>query len=155
MLFWSIGCINCKNFGNNLLHLRIIRRLCAAVCLPLRSLILVTKKYQLIGIYRYCCIAVILYCLPRGQAKVNVLITMENLTLGDKKDFLKGNAVYSNKPHLRCYKCSTVYHYRIKRGWFLKYVLFFLPIKIYFCGRCVKNRYLLLTDKGEARYKPV
>lgn len=60
-----------------------------------------------------------------------------------------------SKPSLRCYRCHSVYHYRIRRGWFLKYVLFFLPIKIYFCGHCVATRYRLLTNKGETRYKLV
>ena len=59
------------------------------------------------------------------------------------------------KPALKCYKCAGPYHYRIKRSWFLKYIFFFLPIKIYFCGRCVKNRYILLTNKEETKYRPV
>jgi hypothetical protein len=78
---------------------------------------------------------------------------MENFTVPKRKG--TSHQAYAARPHLRCYKCSTVYHYRIKRNWFLKHVLFFLPIKIYFCGHCVKNRYILLTDKGETKYRPV
>jgi hypothetical protein len=79
---------------------------------------------------------------------------MENLTVNKKPTKLNGGYAM-NKPSLRCHKCSTVFHYRIRRGWFLKYVLFFLPIKIYFCGHCVKNRYILLSDKNETKYNPV
>jgi len=61
----------------------------------------------------------------------------------------------SAKPALRCYRCSTAYHYKVRRGWFIKNVLFFVPIKIYFCPRCVKNRYVIITTKAEGRYKPV
>ncbi|HZY36345.1 MAG TPA: hypothetical protein VFE53_06830 [Mucilaginibacter sp.] len=79
---------------------------------------------------------------------------MENITL--KNDPAMYNAADAfDKPVLRCHKCSSTFHYRIPRGWFLKYVLFFLPIKVYFCGRCVKFRYILLTDKSEAKYQPV
>lgn len=80
---------------------------------------------------------------------------MENLTFVEKKIVMKKSGVYADKPYLRCSKCATMYHYRVKRGWFLKYVLFFLPVKIYFCARCVKKRYVLLTDKAETRYMPV
>jgi hypothetical protein len=79
---------------------------------------------------------------------------MENITIANNLN-LKVDTLVEGKPHLRCYKCATIYHYRIRRNWLLKYVLFFLPIKIYFCGHCAKNRYILLTNKGEARYKPV
>ena len=79
---------------------------------------------------------------------------MENIIINKKSR--KSVRTYAlTKPSLKCYKCSTVYHYRIKRNWFLKYVLFFLPIKIYFCGHCVKNRYILLSDKRETKYNPV
>jgi len=79
---------------------------------------------------------------------------MENISVSKKSSKLNGGYALS-KPSLRCYKCSTVFHYRIRRGWFLKYVLFFLPIKIYFCGHCVKNRYILLSNRNETKYNPV
>jgi len=78
---------------------------------------------------------------------------MENLAMKKRKGTY--HQAYASKPSLKCYKCSTVYHYRIRRNWFLKYVLFFLPIKIYFCGHCVKSRYILLSDKKETKYNPV
>jgi hypothetical protein len=79
---------------------------------------------------------------------------MENITI-IKRLSAEDRTIATAKPSLRCYRCHTVYHYRIKRHWFVKYVLFFLPVKIYFCGHCVKERYILLTDKGETKYKPV
>jgi hypothetical protein len=90
----------------------------------------------------------------KGRSTIICYSIMKSLTvMHTSRAILKPH--FAEKPDLKCYKCSTVYHYRIKRNWFVKYFLFFLPIKIYFCGRCVKNRYLLLTDKGERRYKPV
>lgn len=59
------------------------------------------------------------------------------------------------KPLLKCYKCGTVYHYKTKPGWFFKTFLFFLPIKGYFCAKCVKTRNILITDQEERRYKSV
>ncbi|MDR3695244.1 hypothetical protein [Mucilaginibacter sp.] len=79
---------------------------------------------------------------------------MEDFTIPSNLH-MANKAFYPDKPYLRCYKCATVYHYRIRRNWFLKNVLFFLPVKIYFCGHCVKKRYILLTDRGETRYKLV
>jgi hypothetical protein len=86
--------------------------------------------------------------------KTQIPEVMEDSTIVNNLN-ITGQVYVGDKPHLRCYKCGTVYHYRIRRNWFLKYGLFFLPVKIYFCGRCVKNRYVLLTDKHEAKYKPV
>jgi len=79
---------------------------------------------------------------------------MEDLTFS-KNLRVADKAFDTGKPYLRCYKCAAAYHYRVRRNWFLKYVLFFLPIKIYFCGHCVKKRYVLLTNRGETMYKPV
>lgn len=59
------------------------------------------------------------------------------------------------KPLLRCYKCSTVYHYKARPNWFFRTFLFFLPIKGYFCARCLKTRNIWITDKEEKKYKPV
>jgi len=64
-------------------------------------------------------------------------------------------APVKGKPFLVCYKCHSIYHYRLHRNLFMRYVLFFLPIKVYFCGHCLKNRYILITDKEELKYQPV
>lgn len=59
------------------------------------------------------------------------------------------------KPILKCYKCGTPYHYKIKRNWLLRNVLFFLPVKTFFCGKCVKKRYVMITDDELSKYKRV
>ncbi|BAU52786.1 hypothetical protein [Mucilaginibacter gotjawali] len=79
---------------------------------------------------------------------------MEDLTIPPNLQIAE-KAFVTDKPYLRCPKCTAAFHYRIRRNWFLKYVLFFLPVKIYFCAHCVKKRYVLLSDRGETRYKPV
>jgi len=79
---------------------------------------------------------------------------MQNVAIGKKLSAMD-EATAARKPSLKCYKCNSVYHYRLRRNWFFKNLLFFLPFKIYFCGHCVKKRYLLLTDKQEMKYKPV
>ncbi len=42
-----------------------------------------------------------------------------------------------------CRKCGTQFHYQVPRGFVLKYVLGFLPLRIYFCPKCVTNRYVM------------
>jgi len=59
------------------------------------------------------------------------------------------------KPLLRCHKCRAVFHYTIKRNWFGCNLLFFLPIKVYFCAKCAKTRYLWLTNKNAAKFHRV
>ncbi|HEY2583626.1 MAG TPA: hypothetical protein VGI43_17580, partial [Mucilaginibacter sp.] len=63
---------------------------------------------------------------------------MENITIMKELNGA-GSPHLMVKPVLRCYICSTAYHYKVKRSWFVRNVLFFLPIKVYFCGRCVKH----------------
>lgn len=59
------------------------------------------------------------------------------------------------KPLLKCSKCSTAYHYKAPLNWFFRNLLFFVPIKAYFCARCVKIRYRLISKKEEKKYRPV
>ncbi len=61
----------------------------------------------------------------------------------------------NEKPLLKCRKCGTGYHYKVPVNGFLKAVLFFLPIKSYFCARCLKTRYHIISTKEEKKYKPV
>jgi len=75
-------------------------------------------------------------------------------TLAKKPAPLNGAAV-KGKPSLVCHKCHSLYQYRVERNWVLRNVLFFLPIKVFFCARCLKNRYILLTDEEELKYDPV
>lgn len=57
----------------------------------------------------------------------------------------------SYKDH-KCRKCNTDYHYQVPRGFFLKNILGFLPIRIYWCPRCVTNRYVWVKEKGASVY---
>lgn len=59
------------------------------------------------------------------------------------------------KPLLKCHKCNSVYHFPIERNWILKGVLFFLPIKVYFCSACNEQHYVWLTDTKAATYERV
>lgn len=59
------------------------------------------------------------------------------------------------KKYLTCRKCGSVFHFVIPRGWFLKNVLFFLPIKTYFCAKCTKTRYVWITNAKEAEYEKI
>ncbi|MCR8560227.1 hypothetical protein KXD93_21425 [Mucilaginibacter sp. BJC16-A38] len=47
---------------------------------------------------------------------------------------------------LKCPVCAHAFHHRVKRNWFLKHVLFFLPIKIYCCSECKKAVYMVVKD---------
>lgn len=53
-----------------------------------------------------------------------------------------------------CRKCSAIFHYQIPRPFILKHILGFLPIRIYWCPKCKKNRYVWIDTspkmiKGE------
>jgi hypothetical protein len=63
--------------------------------------------------------------------------------------------IIMEKPFLRCGKCGAVFHFSIKKNWLLRNVLFFLPIKLYFCAKCLKTRYLWVTDKQAHKYHRV
>jgi hypothetical protein len=47
------------------------------------------------------------------------------------------------KKELVCRKCKQPYSYRVGRGWLVKTLLFFLPLRRYFCARCDRKRYVL------------
>jgi hypothetical protein len=42
-----------------------------------------------------------------------------------------------------CPRCKTQLDDRIPRGFFVKTILFFLPLKRYICYRCQRKRYVL------------
>ena len=48
-------------------------------------------------------------------------------------------------PKVKCYhcNCSEEYHLRIKRNFFVRQFLFWLPLKHYLCGLCVKRYYVI------------
>lgn len=46
------------------------------------------------------------------------------------------------RPVYRCKKCNEVLDLRRKRNPFIKTFLFWLPLKKFFCTRCLKVRYL-------------
>jgi len=43
-----------------------------------------------------------------------------------------------------CSKCGSPFHFKMRRSWFTKNILFFLPIKKYFCAKCKKSSYILV-----------
>ncbi|WP_157799087.1 hypothetical protein [Mucilaginibacter auburnensis] len=47
---------------------------------------------------------------------------------------------------LTCPACHQAFHHRTKRSWFMKYVLYFLPFRVYFCDRCDKDVYVLFRE---------
>lgn len=50
----------------------------------------------------------------------------------------------------KCGKCNTDFHYQVPRGFLLKNVFGFLPVRIYWCPKCTTNRYVWTKDKKEA-----
>jgi hypothetical protein len=65
------------------------------------------------------------------------------------------NMIQPEKPYLCCHQCRSMFQFCVRPNWMVRNLLFFLPVKVYFCARCVKNRYILITDKEEQRYHPV
>lgn len=51
-----------------------------------------------------------------------------------------------------CRKCGSSFHFQLHRNWFVKTFLFFLPLRVYFCAKCQKTRYVLIkkTKAAEA-----
>lgn len=41
-----------------------------------------------------------------------------------------------------CPKCKTELDNRVPRGFFVKHILFFLPLKRYVCYKCQRKRYV-------------
>lgn len=52
-------------------------------------------------------------------------------------------AIVSHSAAYHCVRCKKKLHARVKRNVFIKTFLFFLPIKIYFCSKCLTNRYFI------------
>jgi hypothetical protein len=46
-----------------------------------------------------------------------------------------------SSPVYRCKKCNEILYSRRKRGLLIKTFLFWLPVKKFFCDRCLKMRY--------------
>ncbi len=59
------------------------------------------------------------------------------------------------KEFLRCHKCSAPFHYEKTRNWFGRNLLFFLPVRVFFCAKCLKNPYVLISDKKLKTYHKV
>jgi hypothetical protein len=47
------------------------------------------------------------------------------------------------RPVLRCSKCDQILRTRVKRNFLIKTLLFWLPLKVFFCSKCLKRRYTL------------
>jgi hypothetical protein len=41
-----------------------------------------------------------------------------------------------------CRKCNTNFHYQVPRSTLFKILFGFLPIRIYWCPKCMVNRYV-------------
>ena len=65
------------------------------------------------------------------------------------------SAYMMNKPLLRCPKCSTEFHFEKPRNWVGRNVLFFLPVRKFFCAKCLKDHYLIMTDQELQHYQRV
>ncbi len=48
----------------------------------------------------------------------------------------------------KCKKCGSDFHYQVPRGFLLKSVFSFLPIRIYWCPKCTTNRYVWVGEKS-------
>ncbi|MVN22307.1 hypothetical protein [Mucilaginibacter arboris] len=51
-------------------------------------------------------------------------------------------AFYNNKQVYYCPHCHTELHHRISRGWIVKYLFFWLPLKRYRCDKCFNFVYV-------------
>ncbi|ASU32330.1 hypothetical protein MuYL_0427 [Mucilaginibacter xinganensis] len=60
-----------------------------------------------------------------------------------------------SKKILRCSKCNSPYHFEKQRNWFGRNLLFFLPLRRYFCAKCLKDRYVLITREKLKGYQKV
>ena len=59
------------------------------------------------------------------------------------------------KQPCQCPKCASKYEYEVKRNWVLRYLLFFLPIKIFFCLNCMQSNYLLFPKTVREKQEQV
>ncbi len=48
----------------------------------------------------------------------------------------------------KCRKCQSAFHYSIPRSTLFKTFFGFLPIKIYWCPKCVAKRYVWVKKDG-------
>ena len=42
-----------------------------------------------------------------------------------------------------CWRCHQILDTRINRGFILKILSYWLPVKVYFCQKCLTKRYVL------------
>ena len=49
----------------------------------------------------------------------------------------------------KCKKCSNTFHYQVPRGFLLKNIFGFVPIKIYWCPYCKRERYVWVNRKKD------
>jgi len=69
-----------------------------------------------------------------------IIVKREDLTLINEKIIQKLNIVETKR---KCPKCKTGYlKYRTKRGFFVKLLLFWLPVKRYRCNICWKKSHV-------------
>jgi hypothetical protein len=46
-----------------------------------------------------------------------------------------------------CAKCGSSFHFQLHRNWLVKTFLFFLPLRVYFCAKCQRSRYVIVKKK--------
>lgn len=55
----------------------------------------------------------------------------------------------NNKNHqhtAKCWRCQEIMNTRVKRNFLLRTLLFWLPVKVFFCAKCVSKRYVIQRD---------
>jgi hypothetical protein len=68
---------------------------------------------------------------------------------------LQPNYTTMTKEVLRCPSCSAILHYEKPRNWIGRNILFFIPLRVYFCAKCLKTKHMLITDKKLEAYHKV
>lgn len=54
----------------------------------------------------------------------------------------------------RCWKCHQVFDARIKRSAIFKAFFFWLPVRIYFCAKCARRRYVIQHREDDRTLSP-
>jgi hypothetical protein len=61
----------------------------------------------------------------------------------------------NDKPYLRCRKCQEPFHFPQKKYSAERFLSAIVPFKKFFCAKCLKTRYVIITDEKYSQYKKV
>lgn len=61
-------------------------------------------------------------------------------------DVLESESTKKRVSHFVCPSCGVPFTSRIKREWYMKFLLFNKPVKRYFCLEC-KTKYYIIREK--------